>query len=252
MNTLPHEITALILSCLDTSTRLNAALVCKEWYGSLPQELQSYISKDYMLTCAGDGNISYLDRIRGLWDIGTTGMASRNGRYECLKYLCENGCRYDSNTAIVAISGGSVECLQYMHSIGCTIVARHLIYAAERSTVCLKYLYENVARVTGVEIITAAVRRSNIESLKYLDWYLDPRRDGYTLHTSIIKTAAEGQDDSASLVCIKYLHEAGYGWDNGATTVAVSRGNYLCYRYMVDNGCPCTDVTRREAERLGL
>lgn len=108
----------------------------------------------------------------------TCAIAAYSGSINCLKYLIENGYEYDEDT-IYAAAGGrdtidpikSLECLKYLHNIGCpwdsSITMNAVKYGRLEN---LKFLHE------GVDIpcpwddhsTAAAIRHGHLDCLKYL------------------------------------------------------------------------------------
>src|SRR5690606_14784214 len=89
-----------------------------------------------------------------------------------------------------------------------------LSIAAEYGSInCLIYFYEN---------------RDNLSVMKDFEW------DKYICIDAV---------KSASLNCVKYLHENGCPWDEETCSVAAGVGSLECLRYLHENGCPWDRVT---------
>src|SRR5438105_4179141 len=52
-------------------------------------------------------------------DKNTCATAALYGQLDCLKYLHENGCPWDSFTCYHAAGNGHLDCLKYAHENGC-------------------------------------------------------------------------------------------------------------------------------------
>jgi hypothetical protein len=71
-------------------------------------------------------------------------MAAEKGHLECLKYVHENGCQWNSNTCAYAARNNHLECLKYLHENGCkwnTYTHNQAAYNGHLD--CLKYAHEN-------------------------------------------------------------------------------------------------------------
>lgn len=70
--------------------------------------------------------------------------AIKNGYFDCLKCLYENGYEWFDDSCVDATEQGNVECLKYVHENGCKLDYQ-IIYKSLMSGQldCLKYAYEN-------------------------------------------------------------------------------------------------------------
>ena len=73
----------------------------------------------------------------------TCKRATENGHLYCLKYACENGCRWNVWTCRKAAEKGHLGCLKYAHKHGCPWDARACALATTRSA-------SNTSRGKGV------------------------------------------------------------------------------------------------------
>ena len=51
------------------------------------------------------------------WDQKTCDVSAYNGKLECLKFACENGCPHDTETYESAVEGGHRGCVQYLRTV---------------------------------------------------------------------------------------------------------------------------------------
>lgn len=207
MNALPSEILSYTLSFLDTSTRYNAALVCKEW--NLLLDTGEVSLSQYLSQCARDANISYLAPHKESWGAiltcetveGNHGLAS----LECLQYLYDSGidCYGQGSVTMTATRVGNLECLVYINERYSTL-ANHKDCSA---------------------IISCAANHGKIECLKYAFVC------GQTTSSDFVVSAVTG----GSLECARYLHEQGCHWPNTLSTVAIRNGSLDILQYIHQN-----------------
>lgn len=82
-----------------------------------PADIDLYVESAIEL-----GRLSILKYLREQgcsWNDDTAWTAARHGQLECLKYLHDEGCPWDEDTTAVAAAQGHLECLKYLHEQGC-------------------------------------------------------------------------------------------------------------------------------------
>lgn len=90
-----------------------------------------------------------------------------NGHLECLKYLHEIGCSWDSYVCTFAVLYGNLNCLKYLHENGCPWNKDTCDNAAEYGYLeCLKYAHKNGCR-WDKWTCTNAAKYGHLECLKY-------------------------------------------------------------------------------------
>jgi len=90
--------------------------------------------------------------------------AALKGHLECLKYLHEQGCKWDEWTCIYAGYNGHLACLQYAHENGCEWDILTCVYAASNDHLkCLKYAYEN--KCPGYEEYDEYIEKQQVNKL---------------------------------------------------------------------------------------
>ncbi len=147
--------------------------------------------------------IKYYTKTQNDLDEYHCATASDMGHLECLKYLCESGCPWDSRTTIWAASSGELDCLKYACENGCPYNDITFYFAVENGHLdCVKYLHERKCS-TGVDICTDAVSELQLE-------------------------------------CLKFLHENGYSWDESTFKEALLWGEkgHEILEYLIKEGCP--------------
>jgi hypothetical protein len=132
--------------------------------------------------------------------------AAEKGHLECLKFLHENGCPWDSITTYKAVINGHLECLKYAHSQGCE-------------------WFENITY--------DAVEYGHLEILKYL------HSQGCKLNYNITCDAVE----YGHLEILKYAHSQGCQWNPDTTLIAARILELDCLLYCLENGCPIHHLT---------
>lgn len=119
-------------------------------------------------------------------------MWTAYGPLECLQYVHENGCPWDSKTCRSAAAGGAIDCLKYAHEHGCP---------------------------WDEETCNVAARMNNLDCLKYA------HEHGCPWGVLTCAYAAE----SGNLECLKYAHENGCSWDNKTFTKATFHPCAFCF-----------------------
>jgi len=96
-----------------------------------------------------------------------TDAAAGNGHLECLEYLHENGCPWSSHTCSYAALYGHLECLKYCHENGCPWHESTSHRAAYNGHLeCIKYCHENGCPFSPYTCIVAD-RNGHLECVKY-------------------------------------------------------------------------------------
>ena len=94
----------------------------------------------------------------------------RKGYLNCLKYLHENGCRWDSTTCSTAALNGHLDCLKYAHENGCSWDSDTCWSAAFKGHLdCLKYAIENDCPYNKQKCINEAKKNNHEEIIDYLE-----------------------------------------------------------------------------------
>jgi hypothetical protein len=126
-----------------------------------PQMIK-YAIKYKQLDC-----LKYLHENGCKWD-DTCWYASFEGNLECLKYAHENGCKLDEVICITAAGTGNLECLKYAHENGCKWRGSVCHIAAVNGHLsCLKYAYENGCELNE-DACDAAYITGHIECFEYI------------------------------------------------------------------------------------
>jgi Ankyrin repeats (3 copies) len=74
---------------------------------------------NYAAKCGYINQMRYLHENGCKWDSDTPMYAAWNGHLDCLKYAHENGCEWDSRTPMRAARNGHLDCLKYARDEGC-------------------------------------------------------------------------------------------------------------------------------------
>lgn len=75
--------------------------------------------------------------------------AARHGQLECLKFLHENGCAWQSDTTLMAARYGHLQCLKYAHENGCAWHPELRTEAAHNGHLdCLDYAVKHLCPTT--------------------------------------------------------------------------------------------------------
>ena len=127
--------------------------------------------------------------------------------YRCiLEQLHSKGYLWDEWACVAAAKVGDVEILKYLHENGCPWDHRVMMAASEKGHLeCLRYLHENSCPTSG-GIIRMAIEGSSRDPPRYLE-------------------------------CVKYLHKAGYRWDEWCCITAARVRNVEILRYLHENEC---------------
>lgn len=72
-----------------------------------------------LVSAIRNGNIDTIEHIvrNGLVDVSDKpycDIATKHGQYECLRYLHENGCKFNKYTALIAMIRSDYNCLSYI------------------------------------------------------------------------------------------------------------------------------------------
>lgn len=169
----------------------------KEWdYSSVPEEIVPWTKGQcrdcgrnsesnhevclYMMQKTKDKEFLALAAMLGRLDLVKSGFedgfsvfaalsrSARYGRIECVKYLCERGCKMGEMTCSLAAMGGHIDCIKYLREQGCPWNEGTTWFAGEYGHLdCLKYLHENGCPWDHVAIV-GTVAKSQVECLEYL------------------------------------------------------------------------------------
>ena len=150
------------------------------------------------------------------------------GHIECLMYLHQHGCPWDTNSCYYAALGGHLECLKYLHEHRCpwdSITSANAAHGGHLK--CLEYAHEHGCHWNSVTCSSAAVG-GHLECLEYAHEHGCP----WDAETS--SCAAAG----GHLECLKYAHEHGCPWDAFTCIYASANGHLDCLKYAHENGAP--------------
>lgn len=216
METLHPELFSSIFSLLDTSTTLNASLVCKGWNSTLGT--RPCTTKDYLLCCARDGNIPYLEAMRDMWSAELTEVAAESGQLECLEHLLENGCPWEVSAIHAASSSGNLSCLKYLHEES---VLSTCELGSDSYSVTCRDDYEATCHAVGGR--RGPSTNAHLACLIYL------HKCGYGIGPDTATTAAECGD----LECLRYLLEVAHCYcGRDAVEAAKKNGHEDCAKYL--------------------
>jgi len=112
----------------------------------------------------------YLDELKTKTKLTLEMMhnSAKKGYLNCLKYLYENGCSWNSATCYSAAQYGHLEVLRYAHENGCSWDSYTCTGAAKNGHLdCLKYAIENKCPHSKHELRKIAKKHKHI--LNYLD-----------------------------------------------------------------------------------
>jgi len=160
-------------------------------------------------------------------------VKNKNDKLECLKYLHENGCPWDTNTRMYAISASNLKCLIYLDQNNCPHSPYDLYEACCVGNLeCLKYLHEKYSQQRDVLLqscgfANGTAKNGHLECLKYL------HKNNYPWNKDTCYFATE----MGRLECLKYLHENGCPWGETSFMCAVREGHLECLKYLIENNC---------------
>ena len=175
-------------------------------------------------------------------------LSALYGQLECLKYLHENGCPWNEKTCIAAASKGHLECLKYAHENDCLWNAETCSVAAEKGHLeCLKYAHENDCSWFTEKICYIAASNGHLECLKYA------HENGCLLSDDIIKIVTK----NGYLDCLKYVYENTHSLDikikkkhkclEYAKQNGIEWNEFMCY-FFENNKCSCLNYKPKENE----
>eukprot|EP01032_Pedospumella_encystans_P010466 gene10466-12227_t len=132
--------------------------------------------------------------------------AAQGGQVECIKYLHENGCPWDTDAITEAASRGFLDCVTYLHTNGCpwnTYTMKEASYNSHMK--CVEYLYVNGCPwdATALSLVQAAAgEKGSMSCLKYLieERGVDVQLDAEVFGAAFVK---------GNLASVQYLLEMG-------------------------------------------
>lgn len=188
-------------------------------------------------TCISDcaasvGNLEcleYANKCVGIrWNENTCLAAAENGHVNILKYLYENGCKWDCRIIIDAILRDNIEILKYAVENGCPWRGDESYFVSMfGSFECFKYIHENIFELNYYMFILA-ITYNDDEKIAYLMENKCPFND------KVCSAAAL----NGYLNVLKYLHENNCRWDERTCLKAARSGNLECLKYAHESGCP--------------
>jgi len=160
------------------------------------------------------------------WDEGTIDSAAENDNFECLKYLCENKCPFNSCALINSCIYGSLRCLKYLYELGCPYEDWVMTMACVNNNVnCLIYLI-NQGRIVSKNTFNYILFNGSIECLIYILSNIN-----YPLEESYYKIAITHHQ----INCIKILHKYNCPWNIECYKIAINYGNQTIIEYFQTN-----------------
>ena len=161
--------------------------------------------KKAMFIAACGNNVEFIRVLSGRHKLSSlcAEEAVKKNKLDCLKYLIELQCPWNSSVCSTAARCGNIDCLKYAHENGCP---------------------------WNTLTFTAAVESGELSTLKYL---IDER---CPWDTSACNKAVELGDPDL----LRFLHEnlPRIPWDSSLYAIAASGGYKECILYAYENNCP--------------
>ncbi len=183
------------------------------------------------------------------------GIAVRNGHFDCLKYLVENGCRPEELSVKAAVDRGSLEMLKYIHDVGqFPLTSGTCLFAASHGHLdILKYAHE-LGYFWDQQTIYVAAKQMKIDCLQYAIENGCPQTNlcqnavknddpfllavflkyGLTKDKWITYYAAANETTDCLEIAVKY----DCPWHEKTSEYAVKYDREDCLKYAIENGCP--------------
>ncbi len=211
--------------------------------------------------------------------------AAQLGDVQMIKYLLEAGCPKPSTNVACLNAAGNLEILKYLHENGfrwdgklddyddvydnnfdddVVLPSQTLAFKAVQyqNLQCLKYILECGYELdtSDISLCNVAVSNNDVEMLKYLLDLGCKYNTTTILLRALIKVAALGECEPAilsaaartgALDALKYLHEMGFEWDDSVTLLAAEFDRANILEYALKNGCGYSSLVHSVAASHG-
>lgn len=188
---------------------------------------------DKLIVAAGKGRLDALqfllrDQIASAVPKRVCESAAKHGQYECLKYLFELDCLWDSYLCQVAAQNGHLDCLIFAHEHGVPWELDTSLGAARNGHLqCLQYAHAHGCPWDKTICVAAALNN-------HLDCLVYAHENGCAWDKYTCQVAAS----RGHLACLQYAHEQGCLWDEQTSKAAAEHGHLRCLVYAHSHGCP--------------
>jgi hypothetical protein len=149
---------------------------------------------------------------------------AKNGYVNCLKYLYENGHKWENRICYFASQNGHLDCLKYLHKSGCKLNSNLYIAGKKGYLECLKYLLENECKF-DYDSAAYAAEGGYLKCLEYL------HMNGCPMTYNTIQAAAE----NGKLECLKWLYKNHCPWNYNIFNRTVFNGQVDCLKWLDEN-----------------
>ena len=170
--------------------------------------------------------LKYLHENGCPWDRKVCETAAEYDHLECLKYAHENGCPWDEMTLYKAIENNNLECLKYAHLYGCPDEIEMIDTACRSNNVeILEYVHKFMKLpFSTLSSVFSVLKNGHIECLKYL------YENGAKLTTNTMQFALEDNNKE----CIKYLIDIHCPMDQYVNIMAVRFCDLEIVKYLYE------------------
>ncbi len=124
----------------DNTECLKLLFFLSKWNDENPAEDDWYLDEAAMEIAIARGNLEFTKYLydRYLMTFWATRAAARGGQLDCLKFLHEKKCKWDSGTTSDAALYGHLECLEYAYENGCPVSLKYCL--AKAAPNCTEYV----------------------------------------------------------------------------------------------------------------
>lgn len=227
----------------------------------------NYVKKTNKYACVTAARHNYLNILKWLhnngfkWDEETFYAAAMGGNIEILKYLREEQCPYDIMelyTYTVSSSEDHIDTLQYFYDSN--YLVKENIFILENDYICNRDKTEHIKNTIS---IYKKCLQSNCGCLGELGFYELPcNMVAYKGNINSLewlhKHGFSWNEETCiaasvgnQLEILKYLYENGCPWNEDLCRHAAASGHLEILKYALENGCSCDDRTYASAERHG-